>query len=440
MIKNRTVIQCSAYNKEYIDDINTLINVKKIIPNANLCIWNTFGLSRTFKDRILILNFLKAFKKDKEEYKKTEKELNFLNIKLIRIDRLRLSNFLKILFHTTYCFFCLNQSIKKLKKLEYKGVSIGKKIHESFLRISYSRISFTSPLLFFLIFQNINAIENLERINSKYSALLTKYTCYSQWGLAANYFNKMNKEIYSVCRKGFLKKHRRNEISHQKYYKNYKEKILKNPKKNLLIERASKKMKLRFSGGIDDATYYMKESSFHDLSQSIKTYDGCIFLHDFTDSFLDYGDMIFDDLIEWAEYSLDIITKNNLNICIKPHPNAYKSGERFYEDLSSKYKNVDWISKDVSNKVVFSKINFGVSVWGSVLQELGYHGIPSIAVGENLGLSFKISSYPKDKKEYMSYLKNPDQLLSDKKKIIEQSKLFYAAHLELEDHNIIKFG
>lgn len=184
----------------------------------------------------------------------------------------------------------------------------------------------------------------------------------------------------------------------------------------------------------------MKESSFHDLSQSIKTYDGCIFLHDFTDSFLDYGDMIFDDLIEWAEYSLDIITKNNLNICIKPHPNAYKSGERFYEDLSSKYKNVDWISKDVSNKVVFSKINFGVSVWGSVLQELGYHGIPSIAVGENLGLSFKISSYPKDKKEYMSYLKNPDQLLSDKKKIIEQSKLFYAAHLELEDHNIIKFG
>ncbi len=79
MINKKTIIQCSAYNKDYFNDLDILINKKKIFPYANLCIWNTFGLSRTFKDKILLLNFLKAFKKDKEEFRK-QKELALLNI------------------------------------------------------------------------------------------------------------------------------------------------------------------------------------------------------------------------------------------------------------------------------------------------------------------------------------------------------------------------
>ncbi len=66
----------------------------------------------------------------------------------------------------------------------------------------------------------------------------------------------------------FLKKHRRNEISHQKFYKDYKERILKDLEK--FADRRSKiKINMRFAGGKMTQLLHEK-SSFNNKNEDIK--------------------------------------------------------------------------------------------------------------------------------------------------------------------------
>ncbi len=73
---------------------------------------------------------------------------------------------------------------------------------------------------------------------------------------------------------------------------------------------------------------------------------------------------------------------------IKLTPNAYESGERFYEDLRSRFVNVDWLSKRSFKTHVFFKVIWSKCV-GERTSRVRLPWNPSIAVGEDSGSSFK---------------------------------------------------
>ena len=136
--------------------------------------------------------------------------------------------------------------------------------------------------------------------------------------------------------------------------------------------------------------------------------------------------MFFLDFYDWAVYSLKIIQKYNLNIAIKPHPNAVYQNLTIIENLKKQFPNIKWIGKNISNTDIFkSGIKFGISVYGSILYELAYNNIAAIAATPyHPSYNYNFVHTPKNKNEYKKLLISSKKLKS-KNDINKKIEEFY---------------
>ncbi|MEQ9415456.1 MAG: hypothetical protein RIF39_16590, partial [Cyclobacteriaceae bacterium] len=96
-----------------------------------------------------------------------------------------------------------------------------------------------------------------------------------------------------------------------------------------------------------------------------------------------------------------LIEKNKLKVIVKPHPNQVADSSIVIERLKTKFPTLQWINPHVSNtSLLTSEVKFGISIYGTVLHELAYHGITAICAGDNPHSSFNFVQYPKTIAEY----------------------------------------
>ena len=314
-------------------------------------------------------------------------------------------------------------------RIKYFNLEIGDLIYDTYLRM-FNRPTLKKDLsLFFLINRTISEINYLENLDLTISEFHTFYTTYTSNGLPLRYYMRKNSKCYSYAYNKDGKLHKNQDYLQAKDFNNYKKnfKNLKNKKKSI-------------NKGIDYITsicngdiryYYVKKSPFKSKkklnSSNIK---GVVFSHDLFDSQYIFGEMLFPDFYTWLIFTLDFVDKNKLEVGFKEHPNQKKESKYIINKLKKRYKNIMWIDPETSNKEIFnSNIEFGVSVYGSVLVELAFNNIKPICCGDNLSNAYNFTFRAATIDEYKSYLISQKKLKFSNDKQNEIGEFVYMNYL-----------
>lgn len=158
--------------------------------------------------------------------------------------------------------------------------------------------------------------------------------------------------------------------------------------------------------------------------------EGVVFLHDLFDAQHMYEFFCFNDLYEWTLFILELISKENLNIGVKPHINQGPQSLKIINRLKKKYDHIYWINPEVSNTEIFKSISFGCTVFGTVITELAYHKILPISCGDNPTSSFDFSFQASSPEEYRDMILNYKNLVSKFNPSIDEIGAFVYMHYE----------
>lgn len=319
-----------------------------------------------------------------------------------------------------------NNYIKENKLLDYniKGLKIGDILYDTYLRFRAQPTLFRRDnYLIKLIVKSKKIISKLEELHKKYNVKLffTSYSSYIHHGLPVRFFLKKNITVYS----GEYFSHYNKKLTLTDYYHvpnchqlfHYRKLILNNSK---YLKYSENELVKRFKGINNYKLNYMAVNPYKIFKENKKidnNFDGVLFLQDFYDSPHDWKNLIFDDYYKWTIFTLNLIRKYRLKIAVKPHPNSWHNSEDsvlLYKRLMKKFADIVWIDKNLSNKLLFQNIKYGISATGSVLFELAYHKIKAISCGDHPGINFNFTINAKNKLEYKRILLNINKIKKPK--------------------------
>jgi len=111
------------------------------------------------------------------------------------------------------------------------------------------------------------------------------------------------------------------------------------------------------------------------------------------------------------------------------------------EQLKKLFPRVQWIDPKTSNLTIFrSGIRCGISVYGTILHELAYHGIPALAAGDHPHAAFDIAKTPATVEEYRQCLIN-FRALTLSANVQDEVLAFYHMHNNYDKEDLpINFG
>lgn len=302
------------------------------------------------------------------------------------------------------------RSKQDLLDLQLDGIHCGDLIYDTYLRYRVQpTVDLRDDYLCHLIARALDALAASRTIFSSesYATFLTSYTSYIQHGIPARVALMMGVDVYSAGNLSqFFKKLSKDDPLHTAAHWLYKEKFTEphvpadaRPQALAMLER-------RFSGGVDKATFYMKNSAFAPSADTMPPgVEAVVFLHDFFDSPHCHRWMLFPDFLEWARFTLQVIQDHSLPIAIKPHPNQLPESQLVVQLLQEEFPKVNWLSAGLSNRIVLnSGLRCGISVYGTILHELAFHGIPGLAAGDHPHTAFDIAFTPQSVDEYKALL------------------------------------
>jgi hypothetical protein len=316
--------------------------------------------------------------------------------------------FIKYLPKSVNLFYKL-KSKKDLLEIKHNEIVIGDLLYDTYLRFyKKSTLNVNDLNLIFLFARTFSEIQYLENFSDKIDIYLTGYCTYTNSGLPVRVFLKRNVGVYSFSNIKGGKKLSLEDYLQVKPHWNYKSNFFLLHNKEEKMQQGLNIIKNRMNGQMDLS--YMKHNPYlihNNKPECIESFDGVMFLHDFTDSYNLYRNSVFCDFLEWTEYTFKLISLNNLKIGIKPHPNQNPTSKNITRRLIKKYNNLSWIDESVSNKTIFSSgISFGISVYGTVLTELAFNKIIPISCGDNPTSNYGFTFNAKTIQEYYNLILN----------------------------------
>ena len=335
------------------------------------------------------------------------------------------------------------KSKRQLLDLVLNDVRCGDLIYDTYLRFRrHPTVNLDDPFLEYVIAQCLNAQLRMRQYLATHdvAALLTSYVGgYVSHGIPAREALRSGVAVYAApnnakCLRRVEGQYPLDAGNYPEYRREFSL-LLDKPGK---LAYARRELERRFSGHIDAALLGMKSSPYaeneHRLPAGI---DGVVFLHDFMDYPHCYRRMLFDDFWEWTVFTLRVIRERGLKIAVKPHPGQVPENDPFIGKLKDEFPQVTWIDPRVSNGAIFrAGIRCGISVHGTILHELAYHGIAPLAAGDNVHIAFDFVRTASTIAEYEQLLINY-KTLSVPDDVQEQVLTFYYMH-NLHDDNRIE--
>lgn len=337
---------------------------------------------------------------------------------------------------------------KDLLKFKYKGVKVGDLMYDTYLRFkNVPTININDKFLHEILAKLIFSFQKLDNLNSSYKIqnFFTNQLSYLHHGFPSRYFlSKKIKVKYFGGKASYLSDHKINNYWHSYDFRKFPSIFKKLPNKRKKISLAKKLLNDKFSGKIIPQENFILDKSAYNVKRKdkFKKFIGVIFLHCFVDAPTGRGKCLFNDFYEWVDETLNFFEKNNLSsqIAIKPHPNSRDASIETELKFKKRYKNFIWLDKKTSNKNIFlQKPKFGLSVLGSVLPEIAYHGIFCISASTHPSMAYNFVYRPKSQKEYFEKLL---EVCKSKKllKIKSREKIFeyiYCDYLKDDNKDLI---
>ncbi len=351
--------------------------------------------------------------------------------------------------YTAYLYwvsFRNGDSSKRYDQFEIEGVLCGDLIIDTYLR--YKPSPTFNPKDIFVLRLIWQAIRDIKKVRQYFKIrkpviYLTTYSTYIEHGIPVRVAIEQKIPVFSFGNFfQFGLQLTSDHFRHTPDTRLYKEIIIQLPEQELTeyIKKAESILEFRMSGGIDNATGYMRQSAYQernslDLNADyLSSLNGAvvIFLHDFYDSPHVWDDFIFTDFWDWLTKTIDILKKENINFFIKPHPNQIN--DNAIKILSKKYPDLKWLNSAYNNRVlVEAGIVCGLTVYGTVAHELAYLGVPSIGAAKHVHQAFSFCRQAKTISEYESLLINCRMPYLSNDVLKREALEFFVAHNSLYD-------
>ncbi len=328
-----------------------------------------------------------------------------------------------------------NNLWKKIKRKEdiFKtkifGIHFGDLIYDTYIKAYYvPTIDLEDPKfkIFFKDYIKLILFWFLYFKNHNVKAVISSHPVYS-YALPLRIAANKNILAYVLDVEHLFKITKKNpyQLSDTKYYKKIANKI---DKRDLIKGKilAKKRLLNRFNGAesIDMDYPDLQKSSYHKnfLKSTIKKSNKIKILicaHEFFDAVHIYGENFFSDFHEWLEYLGKISKETSYEWYIKTHvnqPGIYKIYQpltnKILNDFVKKYKNIKLLPNNYSHKQILKeKVDFVLTVYGSIAYEYPFFGIPVINASKNHPQRmYNFSITPKSKKQYDHMLKNLKKL------------------------------
>ena len=323
-------------------------------------------------------------------------------------------------FNYKNSFVKRNLEIKNKKEylnLKFKDILVGELMYDFYLRYykkfqlnfkdKYEIIKISNFVQCF--YKNLNSII-LKFNKKKIDRYIPWQTCYIQCGIPVRFFLKNGIKTIGKSQEVFSKKYTIKDSFQTLFFEDLRKDFLKLKYKKKNINKGFKSLKLKYQGKINSEINYLQFSSYNNknFSNIKKNIDIVIFLPDFVDSPHSFGGkFVFSDFYDWIIATIKFLENyKNLNIAIKPHPNARYASKIGEEILKKNFSSNIWLDRNISNHSIFKKKPlFSISPRGSVLFDLAYHGIPSIAFGRNPCMAYPFTFTAMIKKQYFNFIK-----------------------------------
>lgn len=153
---------------------------------------------------------------------------------------------------------------------------------------------------------------------------------------------------------------------------------------------------------------------------------------------------IFDNLGHWFRETVEFAAENpNVNWLFVDHPaQAFYDSTQMFEKLAEKYGHLDHMvftpSMDLSKNVIWSLVDYAVTVRGSVSNEYPAYGIPALQAGWSEWSHCGISRRADTQEEYWQYLREAmdglnrgDRMITEEQ--IERARLWLVYYRALSD-------
>jgi hypothetical protein len=325
---------------------------------------------------------------------------------------------------------------RDLDALHVHGLHVGDLVIDSYLRFRPSpRLDLTDPFLFQVIWSAHcvarRAVAFFARSNGQ--CLLTSYTTYIEHGVPARAALAAGAAVWSFGTfELFAKRLSPTDAFHTKNCQDYRAAFDALDDQDRRLSEADGRMKARLQGQLDTATAYMRVSAYASRSAfDVEAVRGAvvIFLHDFYDSPHVYRDLVFSDFWSWACFTIETLQAAGHRVAVKPHPNQIAEGRSVVGDLAGRYRGVQILDANVNNvQLAEAGIVCGVTVYGTIAQELAYLGVPVLACAEHPHASFGFCRTARTLAEYRALLAEPTRTPLTKPEMKRQALAFYYMH------------
>ena len=331
--------------------------------------------------------------------------------------------------------------------ISLNGTPCGDLIYDTYLRYRVQpTVDIADPYLRTLIAQALNAQFAIRRhlAENRFDRFHTNYSSYIQHGIPVRETLRAGVEVYACG--SFSQIYKRLTIEdplHTEAHWQYGRRLAEVADRDAARALAGAELEKRFAGAIDSATTYMKTSAYaSDTGGSLpENIEGVVYLHDFFDSPHCYRYMVFPDFEAWVRFTLDTIVRENLPIAVKPHPNQLPESAVLVEKLKRDYPTITFLRPTLSNLIIFrSGIKCGVSVYGTVLGELAYHGIAALAAGDHPHIDFDIAVTANSVEDYGRKLVRFRDLKAPPDARQEMLDFYYAHQILSKEDLAVDFG
>ena len=366
-----------------------------------------------------------------KKYKYIDQLFNFLNLNSINYIYNTFGN--EIIFKNSTLFNnqqIISSSLSKIKdellisgldgllNLKFDNILVGDLINDTYLRFySKTTIEEIDEDVINIIEISLNIFYNFKAAISsiKIKCLLTTYTTYIQHGIVVRMCLTNGISVYCVGYFNFVLQ----KLTLKFPYHQINHTLFNNDTEisdsNLL--KAKSIFTSRFEGIIDNATSYMRYSTYNNKlidpelrkKFSISSRNIVIYAHDFFDSPHINRNLFFSDFFKYISYVLETVNDlSNVSIFIKVHPNGINGSEEILVNLVNSFNNKNFYILDTSvsnNQIVDLKPDLVCTARGTVGFEMAYFEIPTIALFDNIYSNFNFVHTCKSIDEYTSLLR-----------------------------------
>jgi hypothetical protein len=321
------------------------------------------------------------------------------------------------------------------ENLSIDGIECGDLITDTYLRFRPSpRIDSGDPFLLYLIWQAHRDVRRARRYfrTRRPRLYLTSYTTYVPHGVATRVALQEGVPVISFGNlQEFGKLLSPGDSYHTRNPTGYKTGFERLDRNDELLREAERQLRLRLSGGIDNATSYMAASAYHPTTDEVPNVRGAVvvFLHDFYDSPHVYADLVFADFWQWTCFTVEQLRQAGIRFLLKPHPNQIGLSSEVIGELSQRYPDLDWVPSAVTNRqLVEHGMACAVTVYGTVAHEMAYLGVPSIACARHPHIAFDFCHTAMDRDSYAKLLRSALALGGNASEMRRQALQFYVMH------------